>query len=208
MTNISANTRRFPDPPPFSVGNLFFPCESAIPREIHKAVWGALEMYCDAVIVRNEPWPGWERFERELAFQFATLLFFLRALPKENNRHRVLDLFLDSLNFVNKRGRAHKAKRQLWYFHHGEAMSALWDQELQAVWNMKKSLEVTGAPIAPRLKKAFSEDLVRAVLARKSTPESSLAEVYAGRRHLSRGMARNALREYRKESGKKFAAQT
>jgi hypothetical protein len=164
-------------------------------------------MYCDAIMVRNEPWHGWERFERELAFQFATLLYFLRALPKENLRHRVLDLFLDSLNLENRRGRAHKSKIQLWYYLHGEAMSSLWEQELQRAWNMKESLVVTRAQITPRLKRDFNGDVVRAVLARRSTPESSLAEVYAFRRHLSQGMARNALREYQKQTGKKFAAQ-
>ena len=63
-------------------------------------------MYDDLIRLRGKLDPGWEAFERDLASQFATLLLFLRALPREGERRRLLQLFLDALNLDNEPGRA------------------------------------------------------------------------------------------------------
>jgi hypothetical protein len=202
-----ATASDFPEPPPISVAGLFFPANSAIPREIKKAVWQALKMYCETISFRGAPWPGWEGFERELAFQFATLLSFLGASPRESARRKLLDLFLASLNLENKRGAARKAKKDLMDLHHGEQMNKIWNDEVRPAWKMKKSLEAARAMVESRLTKSFKEDVVLGVLSRKATAESSLSRVYAKRKNLSFGRARNALREYQRQTGTNFATQ-
>jgi hypothetical protein len=207
MTDLPETRTKFPEPVPCSVAGLFLPLVPAIPREIRKPVWLALRMYCDAISLRNKPWPGWETFERELAFQFATLLILLQALPRDGPRSRLLRLFLDHLNFENKRGRARKAKKDLMDFRHGVEMDGLWKDHLQEAWNMKRSLENAGTSPGPRLKKSFDEDVVSVVLSPRATPESSLARLYAQRKNVSVGRAANALRQYKKQTEKKYAPQ-
>lgn len=204
MTNRSETASNFPGPPP-PVAGLFFPPSSVISREIQKSAWQALTLYCMAINLKAEPWPEWKDFERGLAYQFAALLISLRRLPREAPRRKLLDLFLESLNLENKLGRARKAREHLKDHCHGAAMTKLWQEELQPAWNMKTSPNIAAAEIRSRLRKAFGEDVVCAVLSRKATPESSLAAVYARRANLSKGRARNALREYKRQNEQKFA---
>jgi hypothetical protein len=171
-------------------------------RELQQYIWQALKMYSDAIRIQGKPWPGWGLFERELASEFATLLMLLRGLPREGPRKEALRLFLDGLNLENKRGRTRKAKERLAYCIHGNRMEELWREELQDAWNMKGSLQKAGASSLAGLKRRFRDDVVRAVLARRATPDSSLAKVYADRRHVSQGTARNALREFHRLAGK------
>jgi hypothetical protein len=174
-------------------------------RKLQEYAWAALEMYQYAM--RGRPSPGWESFERELASEFATLLLFLRALPREGPRRQLLELFLDGLNLESKRGRARRARKELADYLHGKRMEELWEDELLEAWNGKVSLEKAGTdPRAHRGKKA-SDDVVRAIFSRRTTPESSLATVYARRHNISPGTARNALRAYMKFTGKKFDPQ-
>jgi hypothetical protein len=201
---VSSN--RYPAPPPSSAG-LFIPSGVPMRNEIREPVWAAVGMYDASIRLHGKPYPGWESFERELASQFATLLMFLRGLPREGERRRLLELFLDALNFDNKRGRTRKAKAELAYVAQGQQMSRLWTDVLHPAWRMKASLERMGQEPTARLNKHFANDVCSAVLAHKATPESSVAKLFARRNHISVGTARNALRAYQNLTSEKIAAQ-
>ena len=197
-------------PPQVSFLELRTPAQEEIRRLLsqrNKHVWEALRLYLRAIELHGRPFPGWEPFERSLASQFATLLLFLGALPREGDRRRFLELFLDALNFDNQKGRARKAKSTLAYVTQGQQMSRLWTDVLQPAWRMKASLERMGQEPTARLNKNFESDVYSAVLSHKATPESSIAKLYAQRNHISVGTARNALRAYQKLTGEKFATQ-
>ena len=149
----------------------------------------------------GKPFPGWENFERELAVQFALLLRILYALPREEPRRRLLTLFLESLPLETDRGRPKKSKEKLQSISHGGYMWELWKNELKQAWHMKTSLERVSQNPRGRLQKQFLEDVVKAVLSPKATPESSVAKVYAWRNNLGEGTTRNALRDYLKFTG-------
>jgi len=204
-----------PESPP-SIKGLFLPVGEPIPKRIGKSVLRqrkrmgefvskALRIYLDSVDRFGSPYPGWEVFERDLAFQFALVLSLLHSVPRRRFRLQLLELFLDALNLEEKRGRPRKAKEKLEDFAHGRRMEDLWQSELYPAWNMKGSLERAGQDSRTRLQKEFAGDVVRAVLSLKATPESSIAKVYSERRHISEGRARNALRAYQKFTGRKFA---
>jgi hypothetical protein len=85
----------YPEPPPLSIKGLFLPFgpirkPPSVGRRLWKslsdtkwkAAWLAVQMYRDSVHWEGKPWPGWEAFERDLAFQFAVLLSLLNALPQ------------------------------------------------------------------------------------------------------------------------------
>jgi hypothetical protein len=206
MTDQSTDHLALPEPPP-SIDGVFIPTGRAIARDLHRSIWAAVGMYSDACRRNGRPYPGWEPFERALATQFAFLLLFLKALPREDPRRKLLGLFLDTLNLENKPGRARKAKEEMKALDHGHRMVQLWAAEIEPAWNMKKSLERAGAEVRKRLENTFKRDVVDAICASKATPRSAVAKLYSLRSHVSKGRARNALREYLKfEGNKKLAA--
>lgn len=191
---------KYPEPPPDIMFDLF---ELGPIRE---PFIGAVIIYSEAVKQRGTPYPGWEKFERYLAYSFALLLRFLAALPYDDARSQLLGLFLSSLDFEKKRGRRKRAQRDLRWFHHGLRMNRLWDAELQAAWNMKESLQRSGDSLE-RLRKSFPNDVVDVISTPKVTTESSLSRLYARRHNLMFGTARNALRAYKKVTERNFAPQ-
>jgi hypothetical protein len=212
MADQPESRSQFPEPPP-SVAGMFFPSNTAnaqirkISRSETSNVWKALRVYFDAVRLGGQPYPGWDAFERELAYQFAFLLLFLGELPRSNVRALLLEMFLDGLNLPNQRGKARKAREQQQEFIHGHEMEKLWDETLQSTWNMKVSLEQSGNdPRAFLPKRGVPDKVVLALCSPKSTPESSLARVYSDTVHISFGYARNALRAYQKRTGRNFVA--
>jgi hypothetical protein len=148
----------------------------------------------------------WDEFERGLGRLFACLLMTLADCQGEAERRKLLSLILlESLKLKNWRGRPRKEAHDLSDMVHGRNMDSLWENELQEVWNAKASLEGAGRNPRHHLEKKFEQKIVQAVLARKATPESSLAWLYSRQEHISEGRARNALRAYQVRTKRKFA---
>jgi len=150
-------------------------------------------------------------FEHGLGKSFANLLLFLASFPNEDRRRDCLMLFLQTLmlaKLAGKPGRPRKRPEALPRVSHGMEMTMLWEDELLEAWNMRISLERQGREFRiPLKRRGFKDDVVKAALNRKATPESSWAQVYAGRKHLAYGTARNALRALQKPGNWKPAPQ-
>ncbi len=166
---------------------------------------GAVRLYTDSIHRHGRPYHGWEDFERFLAYSFGILVRFLAALPRDDVRCRLLEFFLERMNFENKRGRGRKARGELKWFQQGLEMTLLWKADLLPAWNMKRSLERTGGDLS-RLQQ-FGQDVAKVVTARKATPESSIARLYAKRSNIRFGTARNALRKYKASAVQSFTPQ-
>ena len=190
-----------PEPPPATGVNPF---EYG---RLGKHFFTAVRWYVESVRDAGKLWPGWETFERKLAFDYALILLLLSEVPRPENRRLLLDYWLASLGLKAKRGPIPKDRNRLMAVIHGRQMKRLWEDEMYTAWNMKKSLEEQG--VDPRIAMAKSgskQDLIDAVLAPKTTRESSLARLYANRSKTTKvryGTARNALRLYRKLSRSK-----
>jgi hypothetical protein len=181
--------------------------------KLGKPFIGALQAYWETVYggsvmaVRSAP-AEWHDFERELGRLFAFLLMALADYPREGPRKDFLcSTFLGSLTLRESRGRPRKSQKERADVAYGQAMEILWHQELQEAWNMRSSLEKAHRDFRTAVARRFKDDVAKAVLARKATPESSLAAVYAHRFRISKGRARNALRAYQKLTGLRIAAQ-
>ena len=174
---------------------------------------GALQVYWGfirggtEIYAAGRPPAEWDEFERSLGRLFACLLVCLAGLPREKERKDFFSLILEGLRLKNQRGRPQIEPNKLADMMHGRQMDVLRDSELGEAWNAKASLEGAGQNPRGHLEKKFKPDVVQAVLARKATPQSSLAWLYARRNNISVGRARNALRTYQKEMSKVFGPQ-
>jgi hypothetical protein len=178
-------TPTLPNPPLFGLGPAFEP------------ILEAARLYLEFIFRWGAPPQSWAEFERSLAFNFAFLLRFLAGLDRKKDRVELLEVFLKSLKLKGKQGRPLKAKEELMSIMHGSAMWQLWVTELREPWNLAESLEKQGKNPEPLLRKRqFPEDVIREVLRLNATRESATARVYADRKHISGGTARNALRTF------------
>jgi hypothetical protein len=197
---------------PVPINGFFFPSKTLdasaqTVRANSNEAWAALGTYSSIVWLFGEADAEWHTFERELAPQFAELLVALRACERREARMSILKQFLDRLALPCKRGRPRRPEEQLSHILHGRHMNELLSREVYPAWNMKESLQHEGTNVREEmLKRKIREDVVDAVLSRRSTRDSALVRVYSQRYHVSRGRARNALRSYRKWNSKMIAA--
>lgn len=183
---------KYPEPPPrlnveplLGLGRLGKPFREAI------------RIYSDSVVIRGLPYPGWETFERDLAFNFAVLIRLLGELPQHRWRQKLLRLVLESLALPNKRGAPLKDARLLSAMVRGRQMASLWETKLLPAWKIRKRCEGNTQVMRFRLEKLhFDEKDIAAFLNRRASPRSVLALVYSRRFNVALGTARNALREY------------
>ena len=134
------------------------------------------------------------RFLMDFARIGAELIASLHEAEDTRTKLRLLELFV-----WKKRGRPRILPAKSASILYGIDMKKLWRDEVQHPWNMKQSLAGHARPeqIEVEMKRrGCGQDVVQAILRRKSTPDSVISRVYAQRRNISFGRVRNALREY------------
>lgn len=174
---------------------------------IQKPLMEMMGIYLGTILDTGMTYESLHLFERGLAFDFAFLLRVLTGLDRKQERLQVLEAFLQYLRLPVKRGKRRKSPQQLKSYSRGMSMRALWTEEVQPAWNLKKSLERQGRDAKERLRKSGVEgDVIKEILRPQATCKSSLARIYSRRANVSYGAARNALLEYLKLEDLKLSA--
>jgi hypothetical protein len=184
-----------PEAPPIKFGVALSDMKKGWSRAYVKAV----KIYFDSLVNRGEPYPGWEKFERTLAFDYARLILLL-DFPSEKLQNRLLKMFVDSLALGKSLGRPRKCT-QLRCIHHALAMKSMWkfDRLIQERWNLAQSLRKQGKSVRDELvKRSVPSNEIKALTVPNVTAESWLAYSYASRSRINPRTARNAIRSYEK----------